>query len=135
MRIAGTTARTYVRGYIMDGWAIELGFIEDWLDEQDDKTIRLVMAAVNMLRREGPNLRRPLVGTIDGSAYRNMKELIPASSGNAQIRILFMFDRSRTAVLLLAGDKRKRWDSWYRTAIPEAERRYAQYLHERSARA
>ncbi|RSX58461.1 diaminopimelate decarboxylase [Bifidobacterium samirii] len=119
----------------MDGWAIELGFIEDWLDEQDDKTIRLVMAAVNMLRREGPNLRRPLVGTIDGSAYRNMKELIPASSGNAQIRILFMFDRSRTAVLLLAGDKRKRWDSWYRTAIPEAERRYAQYLHERSARA
>lgn len=112
----------------MDEWTVELGFIEDWLDQQDDKTVKLTLAAIDLLRKKGPHLRRPLVGTITGSRYANMKELIPGSSGDDEIRILFIFDPRRNAVLLLAGNKHKQWKQWYRKAIPEAERRYEEYL-------
>jgi hypothetical protein len=32
-----------------------------------------------------------------------------------------------STVLLVAGDKSGRWNRWYRTAIPEAERLYENY--------
>jgi hypothetical protein len=48
-----------------------------------------------------------------------------------EIRILFVFDPWRSAVLLVAGDKSGRWDTWYRTAIPRAEQLYEDYLAER----
>ncbi len=46
------------------------------------------------------------------------------------MRILFIFDPVRNAVLLVAGDKSGRWNEWYRTAIPMAEALYEQYLKE-----
>jgi hypothetical protein len=46
------------------------------------------------------------------------------------IRILFAFDPHRTAILLLGGDKAGQWQSWYRDAIPAAERLYETYLEE-----
>ena len=56
-----------------------------------------------------------------------MKEL-RASLGRAHLRVLFVFDPSRRAVLLVGGNKAGQWQSWYRRAIPEAERLYAQYV-------
>jgi hypothetical protein len=44
------------------------------------------------------------------------------------VRILFVFDPERKAVLLVAGDKSGRWKDWYRTNIPVAEKRYEQWL-------
>lgn len=44
------------------------------------------------------------------------------------MRILFMFDPERQAIMLLAGDKQRQWAKWYRKAIPEAERRYEEHL-------
>jgi len=44
------------------------------------------------------------------------------------LRILFVFDPGRTAVLLLGGDKSGHWSSWYATAIPRAEAMYDDYL-------
>ena len=46
------------------------------------------------------------------------------------IRILFVFDPRRIAVLLAGGDKQDRWQKWYRSAIPEADRLYAKHLDE-----
>ena len=46
------------------------------------------------------------------------------------MRILFIFDPVRNAVLLVAGDKSGRWNEWYREAIPTAEALYDQYLKE-----
>jgi hypothetical protein len=46
------------------------------------------------------------------------------------VRILFIFDPVRNAVLLVAGDKSGRWNEWYRQAIPVAEALYEQYLKE-----
>lgn len=47
------------------------------------------------------------------------------------MRILFIFDPVRNAVLLVAGDKSGRWQEWYRKAIPAAEAAYEAYLKER----
>lgn len=60
-----------------------------------------------------------------------MKELRPPSAGRSEVRILFVFDPWRSAVLLVAGDKSGQWDTWYRTQIPRAEQLYEEYLAER----
>jgi hypothetical protein len=72
-----------------------------------------------------------LVDTVAASQIPNMKELRPPSGGRTEIRILFVFDPWRSAILLVAGDKSGQWRQWYRTAIPDAEALYATYLKER----
>ncbi len=57
----------------------------------------------------------------------NLKELRPGSAGKTEIRILFIFDPQRRAVLLVAGKAGNR-TRWYRDAIKLAEDRYARYL-------
>lgn len=74
---------------------------------------------------------RPLVDSITASRLSNLKELRPPSAGRTEIRILFVFDPWRSAVLLVAGDKSGQWTRWYREAIPEAEQLYDTYLKER----
>ncbi len=44
------------------------------------------------------------------------------------MRILFVFDPEREAVLLVAGDKAGRWSQWYVDAIPLAEVRHDEHL-------
>lgn len=108
--------------------------VRDWLHDlrsTDRKTSNLVQAALDILAALGPALGRPLVDSIQGSLIANMKELRPGSSGRSEIRILFVFDPWRSAILLVAGDKSGQWDRWYRQAIPEAERLYAVYVKER----
>ena len=46
---------------------------------------------------------------------------------------MFIFDPRREAILLVGGDKSGQWAKWYRTAIPEAERLYEEYLEELEA--
>ena len=58
----------------------------------------------------------------------NLKELRPASTGSTEIRILFVFDPRRTAILLVAGDKAGDWRGWYDSNVPLAEERYAEHL-------
>ncbi|WP_278805513.1 MULTISPECIES: type II toxin-antitoxin system RelE/ParE family toxin [Gordonibacter] len=51
-----------------------------------------------------------------------------------EVRILFAFDPKRHAIMLFAGDKssggrsREKWNGWYRSAIPLAEKRYREHL-------
>jgi hypothetical protein len=109
--------------------------VESWLDRllmQDPGSHLQVVAAVEALYEGGPNLGRPLVDRIKGSNLHNLKELRPGSSGTSEIRVLFMFDPWRSAILLVAGDKSGNWTNWYRTAIPHAEDLYAIYLKERA---
>jgi hypothetical protein len=70
-----------------------------------------------MLIEGGPELGRPLVDRIHHSRLSNLKELQPGSAGRSEIRILYVFDPKRNAVLLVAGDKAGQWESWYRSAI------------------
>jgi hypothetical protein len=90
-----------------------------------------VNQAILVLERSGPAEGRPLVDSITASRIASMKELRPPSAGRTEIRILFVFDPWRSAVLLVAGDKSGQWDKWYRMAIPRAEQLYEDYLAER----
>ena len=83
-------------------------------------------ARVELLREHGPSLGRPIVDRIEGSRIHNLKELRVRSDG--ELRILFVFDPHRTAILLLGGDKTGQWAQWYATAIPETERLYVEHL-------
>lgn len=111
-----------------------VGEVRDWLHElrrTDRASAILVGQAVAALLEEGPSLGRPLVDRIKGSLLHNLKELRPGSAGATEVRVLFIFDPDRNAVLLVAGDKSGQWQSWYRQAIPTAEARYANYLKEK----
>jgi hypothetical protein len=44
-----------------------------------------------------------------------MKELRPAGTS---IRVLFIFDPRRQAILLLGGDKSGNWKSWFPKSVP-----------------
>jgi hypothetical protein len=109
-------------------WEVEYTdqFAEWWngLLPEEQRAIR---AAVAVLEERGPALGRPFVDTLRGSRHPNMKELRPRG-GNT--RILFAFDPRRTAILLIGGDKTGRWQEWYRTMIPIADRLYDEHLLE-----
>jgi hypothetical protein len=107
--------------------------VREWLHllrKEDRRTLLLIAAALDELSESGPGLGRPLVDTVTGASISNMKELRPGSAGRSEIRMLFVFDPWRQAVVLVAGDKRDSWRSWYRHAIPLAERRYGRHLEE-----
>jgi hypothetical protein len=89
-----------------------------------------VAQAVAALREEGPALGRPLVDRIQGSKVHHLKELRPGSAGRSEIRVLFAFDPTRSALLLLGGDKAGNWQRWYRQNIPVAEQLYLEYTTE-----
>ncbi len=89
-----------------------------------------VAQAVAALREEGPALGRPLVDRIQDSRIHHLKELRPGSAGRSEIRVLFAFDPTRSALLLLGGDKAGNWQRWYRENIPIAERLYLEYTTE-----
>lgn len=106
-------------------WEVELtDEFERWYRDLEQSTQDRIIAAVQVLRDQGPGLGRPLVDSVKGSAHP-MKELRVGT-----IRILFAFDPRRIAVLLTGGDKQDRWQKWYRSAIPKAERLYERHLAE-----
>ena len=113
-------------------WEIEgTDQFSDWYDDLPADQRAQIDARVDELADKGPMLRRPIVGEISGSRIHNMKEL-RASAGPAQLRVLFVFDPARTAILLLGGNKAEdnAWNAWYSTAIPRAEDLYIKYLKE-----
>lgn len=115
-------------------WDIDYGYIEPWLDDQDDASVASIFAALECLQERGPSLGRPLVDTLAGSKVKNLKELRPAAPGESEIRVIFAFDQERRAIMLLGGDKSKgkngkaKWSGWYKKAIPEAEKLYEEHL-------
>jgi hypothetical protein len=102
--------------------------VHDWFLGLDDLSASLVRDAVELLAERGPALSRPLADRITGSRLHNLKELRPGSAGRTEMRILYIFDTQRQAVLLVAGDKAGSWNRWYGDAIKLAEDRYARYL-------
>lgn len=86
-----------------------------------------LLAALRVLRDEGPALGRPLADSVSGSRHSNMKELRPGSTGRTEIRALFAFDKKRRAILLVGGDKSDDWRGWYDHNIPVADDRFAEH--------
>ena len=116
----------------MEWEVVLLEEVESWyrtLLEEDNESAELVAAAINLLETDGPNLGRPLVDRVKGSDLHNLKELRPGSRGLSEVRLIFIFDPERRAVLLVAGDKSEQWTEWYRENIPLAESRYKRWLN------
>lgn len=99
--------------------------VEHWYFTLDASATAAVTGAIDLLEMEGPTLGRPTVDKVSGSKFHSMKELRPAGTS---IRILFIFDPLRQAILLLGGDKAGNWKRWYDRNIPVAERRYENWL-------
>jgi hypothetical protein len=97
----------------------------EWWDTLTAEDQQAIDAAVRLLEESGPGLGRPLADTVEGSRHQNMKELRVRT-----IRILFAFDPRRTAILLIGGDKRGRWQTFYDEMIPLADRLYDEHLEE-----
>ena len=79
-----------------------------------------------LLQRYGPDLRRPHSDVIASSKHPNMKELIIQHEGRPY-RVLYAFDPTRCAMLLVGGDKTGD-DRWYEKSVPFADRLYDQHL-------
>ncbi|MGH3612022.1 MAG: type II toxin-antitoxin system RelE/ParE family toxin [Pseudonocardia sp.] len=107
-------------------WEIEFSSeFEAWWRELTDDQQEILDQRLHLLGNQGPGLGRPAVDTLTGSKVANMKELRAGT-----IRVLFVFDPRRVAILLLGGDKRGQWTRWYLEAIPAAERLYTRHLKE-----
>ena len=110
-------------------WEVEVTdqFLGWWsgltVEQQESLTAR-----VNLLAEQGPDLGRPVVDRIHMSRHHSMKELRAAQGG--ALRVLFMFDPRRQAILLLGGDKSGEWNAWYAWAVPLADDLYDTYLAE-----
>ena len=113
-------------------WEINLHpEVEAWylaICATDPESAARIEDAIDQLAAEGPCAKRPLVDRVKGSAYHNMKELRPPSTGTTEIRILFAFDPAREAIFLVGGDKSGNWQGWYREAIPLADERFTEHL-------
>lgn len=96
------------------------------IKEDLDSAIQ-VAQAVAALREEGPTLGRPLVDRLKGAGLHHLKELRPGSRGRSEIRVIFAFDPTRAALLLLGGDKAGDWNRWYKENIPVATQLYVDY--------
>ena len=101
---------------------------EVWWNALDAEAQEDIDVIVHLLEAVGPALTRPHADTVKGARYRNMRELRVQSQGRP-IRILYVFDPRRTAILLIGGDKTGLTDErFYGTFIPIAERLYGEHL-------
>jgi hypothetical protein len=95
-----------------------------WRDGLVPRDRRRIDKAIHGLEEHGPGLGRPRADSIRGSRYHHMKEL---RSLGGHLRALFAFDRNRTAVVLVGGDKQGQWDRWYKVSVPIADERLARH--------
>jgi hypothetical protein len=109
-------------------WSVEFHpKCEIWAGELEQADAEALLAAIRVLRDEGPALGRPLADTVEASRHPNMKELRPGSTGRTEVRVLFAFDRKRKAILLVGGDKSTDWTGWYARNIPVADDRFDEH--------
>lgn len=105
-----------------------------WIARSDPGTLKQITAALKNLSSEGPALGRPLVDSITDSSLADLKELRPGSAGRSEVRLLFVFDPDRNAIILVGGDKSGAWSSSHKDAIKQAEAAYSDHLDARKSR-
>ena len=94
-----------------------------------------LLAAAKALQIAGPKAGRPHVDTLDGSKHANMKELRFTAHGGREVwRAVFAFDRDRTAIVLVAGDKQgKNQKLFYKRLNKIADGRLDSHLRQAKA--
>ena len=108
-------------------WTVQsIPDFETWFLTLDSKVRVEIAAKINLLASVGPRLGRPHADTLKGSAFPNMKELRIQVGGDPW-RVLYAFDPTRAAILLVGGNKGgdKRF---YDVHLPIADDRYREHL-------
>jgi hypothetical protein len=89
-------------------WPVDAtGEYLEWSAAQPTEVQEVVLAKVLLLGQFGPQLGRPHADTLKGSRIKNLKELRARTEAHV-IRVLYFFDETRRALLLVGGDKRAR---------------------------
>src|ERR1039457_6603436 len=111
------------------GWEVEVtDEFKAWWDGLNEAEQVSVERAVLVLQERGPYLEFPYSSKITRSRHPGMRELRVQHRGHA-VRVLYVFDPRRAAILLLGGDKTGD-DRWYERNVPLADRVYDEYLKE-----
>ena len=98
----------------------------EWIKTLDDNAKEAILKSVLILQEIGPALGRPYVDTVKHSRYKNMKEL-RIQVKKRILRIFFVFDPNREAILLAGGDKRGN-KRFYETLVSIADQLYEKHL-------
>lgn len=110
-------------------WEIEFTHeFGEWWSSLTREEQNSIADGVYVLEEFGPALTRPQADTVNGSRFRNMRELRVQHQGRPY-RVLYVFDPRRVGVLLIGGDKTGN-NRWYGEYVPKADAIYAQHLRE-----
>jgi len=101
---------------------------EAWWDGLTLGEQESVAHAVDILQAQGVALRFPRCSGISASKHSHMRELRIQHEGRPY-RVLYAFDPTRAAVLLIGGDKSGN-GRWYEIFVPIADALYDQHLKE-----
>ena len=100
--------------------------IEEWLKSCSQSLQYEILAHVELLSMMGVKLPFPHSSKIKGTTLAGMREL-RFKHEKREIRILYIFDPLRQAILLAGGDKTGS-KNWYEKNVPLAEGVYLDYL-------
>src|SRR5262245_27612673 len=89
---------------------------EVWWDSLSEDEQVEIGAKVELLQEYGPILPRPHADVIASSRHPKMKEL-RGKVEERHLRVLYAFDPTRTALLLIGGDKTGD-PTWYGRFVP-----------------
>jgi hypothetical protein len=110
-------------------WEVEFtAEFEAWWNTLEEAEQVKIDAAVRMLEEYGPDLPYPMSSGLNGSRHAHMRELRVQVRGKP-FRVLYAFNPTRTAILLVGGDKTGE-DRWYEVSVPKADKLYDQHLEE-----
>lgn len=113
---------------IQKNWKIEsVPEFDEWFEALNEISQNDIYTNTIVLSDIGPSLGRPYVDTLHGSKYDNLKELRVKTDKHV-IRIFFAFNKQRTGILLIGGDKRGNDKRFYKELIPKAEELYKKYI-------
>ncbi|GHV26093.1 toxin RelE [Spirochaetia bacterium] len=110
-------------------WEVEFtNDFEEWWDGLTEKEQEAVRSGVLLIKEFGPSLKFPFSTKVEQSRHGNMREL-RTQQGGRPLRTFYAFDPSRTAILLIGGNKTGD-DRFYDSIVPKADKIYDEYLKE-----
>src|SRR5512146_1819246 len=97
-----------------------------WYEPLSEPEQNSVERVVLMLMEAGPALGFPYSSGVGKSKFGHIRELRIQHEGRPY-RVLYAFDPSRSALLLIGGDKTGD-DRWYEKMVPKADAIYEEHL-------
>jgi hypothetical protein len=114
---------------VVVAWEVEYtAEFQTWWDNLSENEQEEINAKVELLEEHGPILPRPHSDRIESSRHHNMKEL-RGKADQRHLRVLYAFDPTSTALLLIGGDKTDD-PKWYDKFVPIADDLFDQRLRD-----